>query len=99
MFLYSIYPDKLVIFASNSYKQAILHGTWYAPLATSRVYKTPSLTHSSEDSMSRLIPPTRGIKRPICGTLKNNLVGATDLFGRPTNIVNLFIVLCSPTYH
>ena len=47
----------------------------------------------SRDSTSRLIPPTRGIKRPICGTLKKYLVSATDLQSRPINIVNLFIVL------
>ena len=50
----------------------------------------------SGDSTSRPIPPTRGIKRPTCGTLKKYLVGAIDLMWLPTNIDNLFIVLCSP---
>ena len=43
--------------------------------------------------MSRLIPPMRGIKWPISGTLKIYLVGATDLQSRPFNIINRFIVL------
>ena len=47
----------------------------------------------SGDSTHRLLTPTRGIKRPTCGTLKNYLVGATDLQSRLINIVNLFIVL------
>ena len=51
---------------------------------------------SSGDSMSRPIPPTRGIKRPTCGTLKKYLISATDFHSRPTNIVGLSIVLCSP---
>ena len=51
------------------------------------------------DSTGRRNKPMRGIKRPTCGTLNKYLVGAIDLSDRPTNIVNLFIVLCSQTCH
>ena len=51
---------------------------------------THNFDGSSRDSMSRLIPLMRGIKRPICGTLNKYFVGATDLFGRLKNIVNPF---------
>ena len=47
----------------------------------------------SGDSTGQRIKPMRGIKRLTCGTLKKYLVGATDLFGRPANIINLSIVL------
>ena len=55
------------------------------------------LLDSSRDSTSRLVTPTRGLKRPTCGSLKKYLVGATDLSSRLTNIVSLSTVPWSLT--
>ena len=60
----------------------------------STVIVTHSHTHYlSGDSTHRRITLTRAIKRPTCGTLKKDLVGATDLQSRLINIINIFIVL------
>ena len=53
----------------------------------------------SGDSTGRLITLSRGTKRPTRWTLKKYLGGAMDFLGRPTNIVNLSIVLWSPNRH
>ena len=88
-----MHPFKVVLRTNNLVKSNPMNSS------KSDYLKGHLLSHYSGDSTDRRITSMRGIKLPICWTLKKYLVGSNDLLSLPINIDNLSIVLCSLIRH